>query len=208
MNSRTAWKALFPPPGPPQTNLPVGSIALAKYPQKVEAIVSRLDMSPHPEQPLPISARSRPSSGGWVGLCAALVLPAAASAQQVLAPPPAEFAARPPADPLAAPGEEEPGAITSALGTGEGALQWMVSHLHPRILYRFLYGDGIQSLPGVQEQTAIHEIYPGISLNIGKNEALGKRRPSGSTRATASRTPLISHCPSVGTPSIATGLSL
>jgi len=130
-------------------------------------------MSPHPEQPLPISARSRPSSGGWVGLCAALVLPAAASAQQVLAPPPAEFAARPPADPLAAPGEEEPGAITSALGTGEGALQWMVSHLHPRILYRFLYGDGIQSLPGVQEQTAIHEIYPGISLNIGKHVSLG-----------------------------------
>jgi len=109
------------------------------------------------------------SSNAWVGVCAALAIPAAANAQQVIAPPPPEFTARPPVDPLAGPGAEaQPDAITSALGAGEGALQWVVTHLHPHILYRFLYGDGIQALPGVQVKTAIHELYPGVSLNIGK----------------------------------------
>src|SRR5262249_25812607 len=48
-------------------------------------------------------------------------------------------------------------------------LDWGPVRARPHLLYRFLYGDGIPAAPGQQEKTAINEIYPGITLNIGEH---------------------------------------
>lgn len=110
------------------------------------------------------------TAGTLAGVCAAVLCPAAMEAQQVLAPPPADYTARPVVDPLADPEAElEPSALGTLVGTAEGAMQWVVSHLHPHLAYRFLYGDGIQAAPGQQVKTAIHEVYPGLSLNVRNN---------------------------------------
>jgi hypothetical protein len=42
----------------------------------------------------------------------------------------------------------------------------------PHLLYRFMYGDGIPAAPGQNFKTAIHEIYPGILLNLGSHWSL------------------------------------
>lgn len=42
----------------------------------------------------------------------------------------------------------------------------------PHIEYRFLYGNGIQSAPGVQQKTVIQEFSPGILVNLGADWVL------------------------------------
>jgi hypothetical protein len=44
--------------------------------------------------------------------------------------------------------------------------------LRPHLLYRFLYGDGIQSQPGESEKTVIQEVSPGILLGLGNRWTL------------------------------------
>jgi hypothetical protein len=39
--------------------------------------------------------------------------------------------------------------------------------LRPHLLYRYLYGDGIQSSPGQQKTTGIHYVSPGLQLELG-----------------------------------------
>ena len=44
---------------------------------------------------------------------------------------------------------------------------WGPVDFHPHLLYRVLYGNGIQALPGQDSKTVINEVYPGFSLNLG-----------------------------------------
>jgi hypothetical protein len=46
-------------------------------------------------------------------------------------------------------------------------LSWAGMEAHPHLLYRFIYGDGIQSRPGQKSKTVINEIAPGLLLNLG-----------------------------------------
>ena len=48
-------------------------------------------------------------------------------------------------------------------------VQWGQVELHPHLLYRLYYGDGLQSSPGTQEKTWINELAPGIAINVGKH---------------------------------------
>lgn len=51
-------------------------------------------------------------------------------------------------------------------------LQYGPVTLHPHVSYRFLYGNGIQSQPGSQQNTVIQEVSPGILLDLGTHWAL------------------------------------
>ena len=44
--------------------------------------------------------------------------------------------------------------------------------LKPHFLYRFLYGDGIQAIPGHESTTAVSSIAPGLFLSAGTHWAL------------------------------------
>ena len=44
--------------------------------------------------------------------------------------------------------------------------------VRPHVSYRFLYGDGIQSSPTNQQKTAIHEISPGLLIELGTHWAV------------------------------------
>jgi len=41
--------------------------------------------------------------------------------------------------------------------------------VHPHLLYRFLYGNGLQSSPGQQQDSIIQVVSPGIGLDLGAN---------------------------------------
>jgi hypothetical protein len=93
-----------------------------------------------------------------------------AGAQDVLAPPPVVSVAPPALQQIQSsemqvfnPTEPFPGVEQ------ETPLQWGPVSLRPHFLYRFLYGDGIQSSPGQQEKTAVNEISPGLLLGIGSH---------------------------------------
>lgn len=51
----------------------------------------------------------------------------------------------------------------------QNPLQWGPVGLHPHLLYRFSYGNGLQSRPGLSSDTAIHELDPGLLLQLGKH---------------------------------------
>ena len=90
-------------------------------------------------------------------------------AQQVLTPPPAEFNQ---AAAVALPGSTE-AEMTQLFPTVPpnltlpSWLNWGKVQLHPHVLYRFTYGDGIPVQPGQSATTAINELSPGFLLVLG-----------------------------------------
>jgi hypothetical protein len=103
-----------------------------------------------------------------------LVLICVAQAQEVIAPPP-ENTVTPPA--LQQVQTDRVGVIQPA-GAAPGApqrtqpLQWGPVSIEPSLLYRFLYGTGIQSSPGQSQSTAIHEVAPELALGLGSHWVL------------------------------------
>jgi hypothetical protein len=94
--------------------------------------------------------------------------------QQVLAPPPA-YSVTPPA--LQDYETNLPGARPAELApaVNETEQSWLQAGpvvVHPHALYRFLYGNGIQSSPGQQQDTAVNEFSPGALFVIGKHWTL------------------------------------
>jgi hypothetical protein len=51
-------------------------------------------------------------------------------------------------------------------------LQWGPVALHPHLDYQFLYGNGIQSSPGQQQNTIVQQVSPGVLFNLGDHWTL------------------------------------
>jgi hypothetical protein len=108
-----------------------------------------------------------------------LVFGVAASSQEVLAPPPPEFAPKPATlgtygFPTAATNQPEtvpPQTTTTTPGPSaiERYLDWGPVHLHPHLLYRVSYGNGLQSAPGEKATTVINELSPGMLIDVGNH---------------------------------------
>lgn len=94
-----------------------------------------------------------------------------AMAQSIIAPPPPSYSGSLVADPLAdrQPGDTDADIVESTLYGGASTLQWGIAHLHPRFLYRLLYGTGLQSAPGEDQASFVNEVTPGMFLKIGKH---------------------------------------
>jgi hypothetical protein len=97
----------------------------------------------------------------------------ATDAQEVISPPPQSLLTPPALQAIETndmkvlpPNEAIP---STALGT---PFQWGPFNLRPHFLYRFLYGNGIQSRPGQPLTTAIHEVSPGMFLGLGDHWTL------------------------------------
>ena len=114
-------------------------------------------------------------AAGMVALVGLLAVTRSVEAQQqVLAPPPA-FSLNPPAveDYVT----NQPGALQTAplAAPQEATLPWLLwgpVTVHPHLLYRFLYGDGIQSAPGQTQTTAIQQFTPGMLFALGSHWTL------------------------------------
>jgi hypothetical protein len=50
--------------------------------------------------------------------------------------------------------------------------QWGPLTLHPHVLYHFLYGNGIESSPGQQQNSIVQTVSPGILFNLGSHWSL------------------------------------
>lgn len=116
------------------------------------------------------------------GLCVLCVLSRliiSCQAQEVLAPPPPEFAPKPATlgtygFPTAATNQPEavpPQTTTTTPGPSaiERYLDWGPIHLRPHVLYRVSYGDGLQSRPGEHDNTVINQLSPGMLFDIGNH---------------------------------------
>lgn len=57
-------------------------------------------------------------------------------------------------------------------GAFDQPFQWGKVIFRPHILYRFLYGNGIQSAPGEQQKTIIQEFSPGMLVDLGRDWVL------------------------------------
>jgi hypothetical protein len=57
------------------------------------------------------------------------------------------------------------GGVPAALGAGIPV--WGPIDVHPRMLYSFLYGTGIEAQPGQQSKTSINTISPGLLFDLG-----------------------------------------
>ena len=51
-------------------------------------------------------------------------------------------------------------------------LQWGPVVLHPHLDYQFLYGNGIQSSPGQQQNSIVQQVSPGVLFNLGDHWTL------------------------------------
>jgi len=92
-----------------------------------------------------------------------------AVAQDVLAPPPPNYSGISPA--LRVTGTNQPGEVPPLAPTTPEAPPFELGpvQFRPHFLYRFLYGDGIPAQPGQNLKTVIHELYPGIFLQLGNH---------------------------------------
>jgi hypothetical protein len=105
-------------------------------------------------------------------------------AQSVLAPPPPEFSRQGQTFRSAGTNLLEVGQpqSTNAVSTNEittapavlpsttppqRMLDWGPIHLHPHMLYRVTYGNGILASPGNAEKTFVNEVAPGIAIDLG-----------------------------------------
>jgi len=88
------------------------------------------------------------------------------NAQQVLAPPPPEFA---PQTNLVAvlSGTNQTELAAPEVTTPRRLWDFGPLHLHPHLFYSLSYGNGLQSTPGNHSKTFIHTFSPGISVDIG-----------------------------------------
>ena len=83
-----------------------------------------------------------------------------------------------PAIPLTQTEQANPGTfqVFAPGGTTQGSLDqpFQAGRLifRPHVEYRFLYGNGIQSAPGVQQKTAVQQFSPGLLINLGPNWVL------------------------------------
>jgi hypothetical protein len=103
---------------------------------------------------------------------ASISLPA--NAQEVIAPPP-EVSTTPPASRQIQSGGSPVSALSgiTPMLSREGPLaQWGLVSVRPHLLYRLLYGDGIQSSPGQPVTTAIQQFAPGILFGLGTHWTL------------------------------------
>lgn len=94
-----------------------------------------------------------------------------ATAQDVLAPPPPGFSIDTitPFEPLYP--ETDLSALdvlTTGPELGLEALKWGIANLEPRFLYRVNYSEGLRSNREETSKTLIHELHPGIKVDIGK----------------------------------------
>lgn len=92
-------------------------------------------------------------------------------AQDVLSSPPTTSPSAPAVQDFNA---NEPGTIPvpdASIGTPALAtpFQWGPIQARPHLLYRFLYGNGIPAHPGEDTTTAIHQVSPGVLLQIGSH---------------------------------------
>ncbi len=96
--------------------------------------------------------------------------------EQVLAPPPA-YSLVPPAmqeyetNQPGAPQLESLAAGAEEMGPPRWT-QWGPVTVHPHFIYRFIYGNGIQSTPGEQQNTAIQQFSPGVFFALGTHWTL------------------------------------
>ncbi len=95
----------------------------------------------------------------------------AGKAQQVLSAPPA-YSLTPPA--VQAEQNEHMGTLSGGAGNfslpgPSDLLEWGPVNVRPHLLYRALYGDGIQSTPGQQSKTFIQQFSPGVTFGIGSH---------------------------------------
>jgi len=109
--------------------------------------------------------------------CTALgsfVFVAGAVAQGVVAPPPMDFQVADPTLAATRTGQLHAGDLLGGTATPppEPLLQLGPVNFRPNLTYRFLYGDGIPSRPGVNTTTAINEIYPGLVFELGPHWVL------------------------------------
>jgi hypothetical protein len=128
------------------------------------------------------TSRSLPAGLLLPAAFACLALAAPASAQQAASP--VQTASPPPQSVIApiqpAPGEATAGGqsgaspVTDLLQEAQRQAQYPPSpfevgplKLLPHLLYRYLYGDGIQPEPGFQATTAVNTLSPGISGLVG-----------------------------------------
>ncbi|HLH55762.1 MAG TPA: hypothetical protein VKY92_19330 [Verrucomicrobiae bacterium] len=100
-----------------------------------------------------------------------------AGAQSVLAPPPAEFSA-PSATPQVLDTNQPAAIVMNAAAPPPASapekpwLQFGPVQVHPHLLYRFMYGDGLQAAPGQQSKTVIEQVYPGVLFRVGNHWSL------------------------------------
>lgn len=97
-----------------------------------------------------------------------------AVAQNVLAPAP-EYSVTPPAVQEIQTNQTEvfePAEPFRTVSEQTSPLRWGPLTLRPHFLYRFLYGNGIQSSPTQSVKTAIHQVAPGFLLEIGRHWTL------------------------------------
>lgn len=121
-----------------------------------------------------INKTRKHAPGGATLFCVLAVARATQAQQQVLAPPPV-YSETPPAmqeyetNQLGAPLAEP---LAPGVGPESHLLQWGPLTLHPHPLFRFLYGSGIASAPGQQQNTAIEQFSPGVQFAIGSHWTL------------------------------------
>jgi hypothetical protein len=92
-----------------------------------------------------------------------LVLTRAAGAQSVIAPLPERSVT-----PAALPGLQPEGEASN-IPEETPLLQWGPVALHPHLLYRLVYGSGIQTAPGHPAKSVIHEVSPGLLCAVGSH---------------------------------------
>ncbi|HTX22405.1 MAG TPA: outer membrane beta-barrel protein [Candidatus Aquilonibacter sp.] len=120
--------------------------------------------------------KSRPLFGPWkvMLLWLAAGIPAA-NAQEVLAPPPAVSAT-----PSAVQQQQDsnPMQVFSPSETGPNfssftsPFQWGPVTVRPHVDYQFLYGNGVNSSPGQQQNTIVQTLSPGVLFDLGSHWTL------------------------------------
>jgi len=112
--------------------------------------------------------------GGAALFCVLAIARTMQAQQQVLAPPPV-YSVTPPAMQdyeASQPGAPQVESLAASVGDEPRWLQWGPVTLHPHLLYRFLYGNGIESAPGQPQTTAIQQFSPGVLFAIGSHWTL------------------------------------
>lgn len=66
----------------------------------------------------------------------------------------------------------EPEAPSAVSTPPKDLFSWGPITAHPHLLYRFLYGNGVQVRPNDPLKTALHELSPGLLLDVGRHWTL------------------------------------
>lgn len=115
---------------------------------------------------LPQNISNRPARIVYATVAIAFVFGTPAIYAQPVVSGPTQVSNTPPAAVQPDSSESAPRVSASSL------FQWGFVTAHPHLSYRYLYGDGLQSSPGVQKKTSINSISPGVLFNIGTHWTL------------------------------------